>query len=57
MAFSLRARGYTVFFDRDDLPPGQSFDQQIERAINDSDFYIFVISADSVAEGRYTLLS
>jgi hypothetical protein len=55
MALSLRARGYVVFFDRDDLPPGESFDQRIERAVDDSDFYIFVISADAVAEGRYTL--
>jgi TIR domain len=55
IAFSLRSRGYTVFLDRDDLPAGESFDQQIERAVKDSDIFIFLISPDSVAEGRYTL--
>jgi hypothetical protein len=55
IAFSLRDRGHTVFLDRDDLPPGESFDQQIERGVNDSDIFIFLISPDSVAEGRYTL--
>lgn len=55
IAFSLRERGYTVFLDRDNLPPGESFDQQIERAINDSNIFIFLISPDSIAEGRYTL--
>jgi hypothetical protein len=55
IAFSLRELGYTVFLDRDDLPPGESFDQKIERAVNDSDIFIFLISPDSVAEGRYTL--
>jgi hypothetical protein len=55
IAFSLRDRGHTVFLDRDDLPAGENFDQQIERAVNDSDIFVFLISPDSVAEGRYTL--
>jgi hypothetical protein len=55
IAFSLRGRGYTVFLDRDDLPLGQTFDQQIERAIGNSEIFIFLISPGSVAEGRFTL--
>jgi hypothetical protein len=55
IAFSLRDRGHAVFLDRDDLPPGESFNQQIERGVNESDIFIFLISPDSVAEGRYTL--
>jgi SH3-like domain-containing protein len=55
IAFSLRARGHEVFLDRDDLPPGGSFDQRIERAVKRSDVFVFLISPDSVAEGRYTL--
>ena len=35
ITFSLRDRGHTVFLDRDDLPAGESFDQKIERAVND----------------------
>ena len=55
IAFSLRNRGCKVFLDRDDLPAGASYDQQIERAVNDSDIFIFLISPDSASEGRYTL--
>jgi len=55
IAFSLRSRGHLVFLDRDDLPPGQSYDQQIERAIKESDLLIFLVSPLSVAQGRYTL--
>jgi hypothetical protein len=55
ITFSLRSRGYKVFLDRDDLPAGASYDQQIERAVIDSEILIFLISPDSVAEGRYTL--
>jgi hypothetical protein len=55
IAFSLRGRGHKVFVDRDDLPPGESYDQQIGRAVRDSEIFIFLISPDSVADGRYTL--
>jgi hypothetical protein len=55
IAFSLRNRGYKVFLDRDDLPAGQSYDEQIWRAVKKSQFFIFLISPDSVAEGRYAL--
>jgi hypothetical protein len=41
VAFSLRARGHIVFLDRDDLPPGASYDQRIERAISGSDIFSF----------------
>jgi TIR domain len=55
VALSLRTRGHKVFLDRDDLPAGASFEKQIERAVKDSDLFIFLISSDSVAEGRFTL--
>jgi hypothetical protein len=55
ITFSLRDRGHTVFLDRDHPTAGESFDQQIERAVNESDIFIFLISPDSIAEGRYTL--
>jgi hypothetical protein len=55
ITFSLRNRGHLVFLDRDDLPAGESYDQRIERAIKDSDLFIFLVSPSSVAQGRYTL--
>ena len=55
IAFSLRNRGHNVFLDRDDLPAGQAFDERIERAVRESGIFIFLISPDSIMEGRYTL--
>jgi TIR domain len=55
IAFSLRGRGHKVFLDRDNLPPGGSYDQQIESAVNESDVFVFLVSPDSVAHGRYSL--
>ena len=52
---ALVAEGHTVFGDRSSLPAGESFDAQIRSAIADSDLLVFLVSADSVAEGRYAL--
>src|SRR5262245_21300514 len=55
IAYSLRSRQHKVFLDRDDLPPGASYDEQIEHAVKASDIFVFLISPTSVAQGRYTL--
>ena len=55
IAFSLRSRGHQVFLDRDDLPAGQGYDQQIEKAVKQSDLFLFLVSPDSIGEGRFTL--
>ena len=55
VAHSIRGRGHTVFLDRTDLPPGDNFEEQIESAIGNSTLLVFLISPDSVAEGRFTL--
>lgn len=52
---ALRGRGFKVFFDKDDLPPGETYDQQISAAIRRSDLIVFMISPASLAAGRYTL--
>jgi hypothetical protein len=44
-----------VFRDRSMLPAGESFDARIRAAIEESDLFIFLISPESVSEGRYTL--
>jgi hypothetical protein len=51
----LRQAGHDVFFDKDDLPPAESYDNQIRQALKDSDGLVFLISPESVAHGRYTL--
>ena len=56
IAFSLRKRGHQVFLDRDDLPAGQSFDDQIAAAIAASDFFIFLASPESVAKDRKSVV-
>jgi hypothetical protein len=55
IAFSLRGRGHEVFLDRDGLQAGEGFDKSIEQAVNKSNIFIFLISPESVAEGRHTL--
>ena len=55
VALSLRGRGHEVFFDRHDLPPGGGYDARIDTAIRRSHAFIFLISPESVAPGRYTL--
>lgn len=54
VAFSLRARGHKVFLDKDDLPPGNSYEEQIESAIEGSDIFVFLITEESLTSGRFT---
>src|SRR5690606_10141569 len=54
VAESIKARGHKVFFDRADLPPGGSYEEQIEAAIRASSLMVFLVSPDSVAPGRFT---
>lgn len=55
IAFSLRARGHKVFLDRDDLPPGGEYDMRIERAVERSDLFVFLVSPAAIEKGRFTL--
>jgi len=55
LTLSLRERGHIVFLDKDDLPKGKTYNDQIRRAIFSSGLFIFLISPSSVAKGRYTL--
>ena len=52
---ALRNRGHEVFFSHDDLPPGESFDARIQKAIAKTDLLVFLVSPESVTKGRYTL--
>ncbi|HEY7166104.1 MAG TPA: toll/interleukin-1 receptor domain-containing protein [Candidatus Binatia bacterium] len=52
---ALKGEGHSVFRDRSSLPPGESFDAQIRKAVETSEVFIFLISHESVTHGRYTL--
>jgi len=52
---ALEAAGYDVFFDRDSLPAGESFDVRILDEVERSDFFIFLLSPESIEAGAYTL--
>lgn len=52
---ALLAENHTVFFDRNDLAPGTAYDARIADGINQADLFLFLISPESVTEGRYTL--
>lgn len=54
IALALRAEQHAVFLDRSSLPAGEAYNAKIRQAIEDSRLFIFLISPDSVAEGRYT---
>lgn len=55
IALALKGRDHQVFFDRDSLPASGEFHQRIQQAIDESEFLIFLISADSVQRGSYAL--
>lgn len=53
--WALCTRGYEVTFDRSSLKPGTEFHQAIQKAIQDCDLFLFLISPESLNEGSYTL--
>jgi hypothetical protein len=55
MASALQARGYNVFFDKENLGAGQSYDGKIERAVHSADLFIFLLSPEAIEPGRYTM--
>ena len=52
---ALLEQGHDVFFDRDDLPPGDAFHTRIRGAIERADLLVFLISPDALDVGSYTL--
>jgi nucleoid-associated protein YgaU len=54
IAHRVQAAGHDVFFDREDLPPGQSYDDRIRGAIEGCDLFVFLVAPESVASGHYT---
>jgi hypothetical protein len=52
---ALLARGHKVFFDKASLPAGGDYQFRIESAVRESDVFVFLVSANSVASGSYAL--
>lgn len=50
---ALKGAGHEVFFDREDLPAGESYDVRILEAIEASDLLVYLVSPESVADGAY----
>ncbi len=53
LKLGLEAEQHEVFFDRDDLPPGEAFHQAIRGAVQSADLFIFVVAPESLREGGY----
>ena len=52
---ALIEQGHDVFFDRDDLPAGEEFNERIRRAIEGADLFVFLVSESALDPGSYTL--
>lgn len=52
---ALRGAGHTVFYDQSNLPAGETYDQQIEEAVRNSDAMVYCLSPNSVRPGVYSL--
>jgi tetratricopeptide (TPR) repeat protein len=52
---ALSGEGHAVFLDRSDLPSGETYNDQIRKAVAQCDLFIFLISPEAVAKGRYTI--
>lgn len=52
---ALEADGHEVFFDRQDLPVGDSYHERIRDAMSRTDQLVFLISPESVKAGSYAL--
>lgn len=55
IALELRAQGQSVYFDKDDVREGELVHTAVRDQIERSDFFIFLMSPDSLRPGRYPL--
>lgn len=55
VCYALAEQGHDIFFDREDLPPGEGFDTRIRQAIERCDLFICFLTPNTVDAGSYTL--
>jgi sulfatase modifying factor 1 len=53
--FALAEQGHDIFYDREDLKPGESYDSRIRIAIEHTDLFICFLTPHTVDAGSYTL--
>ncbi len=53
--YALGQAGHTVFLGSAGLTPAHEYHRTLRDEVDSSDFFIFLVSRDSVAHGRYTL--
>jgi sulfatase modifying factor 1 len=53
--YALAEQGHDIFYDREDLLPGEAFDSRIRSAIERSDLFVFFLTPHTVDAGSYTL--
>jgi TIR domain len=53
--YLLQSEDHSVFFDREDLPAGDTYGERIRSAVEDCQVFIFLVSPDSVSAGSYAL--
>lgn len=52
---SLQSEGHSVFFDREDLPAGETYGERIREAVQRCHVFIFLVGPDSISPGSYAL--
>lgn len=55
IAYALKNDGHIVFFDKAVLNPGSDFNDRIRSQIEKSDLFVFLLSKEALAAGRFTL--
>jgi formylglycine-generating enzyme required for sulfatase activity len=53
--YALAEQGHDVFFDREDLRPGEAFDTRIRAAIERCDLFVCFLTQYTIDAGSYTL--
>ena len=53
--YALAEQGHSVFYDREDLKPGEAFDTRIRAAIERCDLFVCFLTPYTIDAGSYTL--
>lgn len=51
----LQSEGHSVFFDREDLPAGETYGDRIREAVENCHAFIYLVGPESISPGSYAL--